>query len=509
MRKLKEILRLRIGEKKSLRETARSVKCSPSKVHNVIVRFNALGLSWPLEEPLDEATLESLIYESIQKQAEGHKAKPDLNYMLRELRRKGVTLQLLWQEYKEQQPEDGYEYSHYCELYRQYQKKLSPVMRQTHKAGDKTFVDWSGDGIEITNRETGEVRAAPIFVGVLGASGYAFATAKDDRQLRNWIACHCEMYEFWGGVTAVTVPDNEKTGVKDPCLYEPDLNATYSHMARHYDTVVIPARPYRPKDKALVENAVLNVQRWILAALRNHTFFTLAQANEAIREKLTEYNDREMKMINSTRSELFVTMDKPALRSLPVSRYEFAQWSEPKVHIDYHILVDKHYYSVPYHYVGEKVSVSRTFSVIEVFFKGKRIAVHKRNFNSKQPSTLEEHMPKNHREFQSWNPDRFIRWAAKIGKFAQQVIENNLQARRHPEQAYKTCLGILRLGKIYGNDRLEVACQRALFIRSISFRSINSILKKGLDKHSLPGLEIASETPMPAHENIRGPSQYH
>ena len=508
MTKLMEILRLQIGEKRSLRDTGRSVNCSPSKVHNLVVRFKSLGLSWPLDPSVDEARLESLIYDSLEKPVKT-KVTPDLAYLHREMRKKGVTLYLLWQEYKEIHPEDGYQYSHFGELYRQYKKKLSPSMRQTHKAGEKVFVDWSGDGIEITNGETGEVWEAPLFVGALGASSYAYVVAKSDRKSRNWIACHCEMYEFFGGVPEVTVPDNEKTGVTKACLYEPDLNPTYHHMALHYGTTMMPTRPVRPKDKAIVENAVLNAQRWILAALRNHTFFNLAQANEAIAKKLVEYNDRKMKLLGSSRSELFSQLDRPALKPLPANRYEFSQWSEPKVHIDYHVLVDKHYYSVPYQYIGEKVDAARTRSMVEIFFKGKRIAVHKRLYNSKEPSTQDEHMPSHHREFGEWSPKRFMRWAEKNGPHTQQVIEHNLSSRRFPEQSYRTCLGILRLEKRYGNARLEAACKRALFIRSVSYRSINSILENGLDKKDLPGSTNPAQPAMPKHGNIRGPQSYH
>ncbi len=508
MRKLMEILRLRLGEKRSLRETSASVHCSSSTVHDVMIRFRAAGLSWPLDDSLDEAALERRMYASGEKN-DSQKAEPDFNYIHHEMRRKGVTLQLLWQEYKAQHLAQGYQYSQFCVMYRQFEKKLSPGMRHTHKAGEKGFVDWSGDGIEIANGKTGEVWIAPIFVGVLGASGKAFVTAKSDRTSRNWIACHCEMYEYWGGVPALTIPDNEKTGVTVACRYEPDLNATYYHMARHYETTVLPTRPRKPKDKALVENAVLNAQRWILAALRNHTFFDLAQANDAIRAKLVDYNNRKMQLVDVSREELFIQLDKSALKSLPCNRYEYADWSEPKVHIDYHVLVDKHHYSVPYQYIGERVSVSRTRSMVEVFFKGKRIAVHKRLYNSKNPSTLPEHMPSHHRQYSDWSPERFIKWAEKTGSFTRQLIENNLNSRRHPEQAFKTCLGILRLGKHYGHKRLESACRRALYIRSISYRSINTILEKGLDRKPLPGMEIEQTSAMPVHANIRGPRDYH
>jgi transposase len=508
MRKLKEILRLRLGEKRSLRDTSASVRCSPSKVHDVVLRFNTAGLTWPVDDSLEESDLERLMYDSPGKTM-SQKVSPDLNYINTEMHRKGVTLQLLWQEYKEINGSFGYQYSRFCRMYREFQKKLSPGMRYIHKAGEKGFVDWSGDGVKITNGDTGTVWEAPVFVGVLGASGYTFATAKPDRTSRNWIDCHCEMYEYWGGVPELTIPDNERTGITKACNYEPDLNLTYFHMSRHYETTVIPTRPGKPKDKALVENAVLIVQRWIIAALRNHTFFNVAQANEAIREKLIDYNNKKMQLVDSSRSELFILLDKPALKPLPAIRYQYAEWSEPKVHIDYHILVDKHYYSVPYQYIGEKVSACRTSSMVEVFYKNQRIAVHKRVYYSKEPSTLKEHMPSHHKAYSEWSPDRFIRWAQKVGPNAGKVIENNLASRRHPEQAFKTCLGIMRLGKRYDDKRLESACKRALFINSVSYRSINNILEKGLDKKELPVAASSPAHTMPIHDNIRGPENYH
>jgi transposase len=508
MTKLMEILRLRFGENRSLRAIARSVHCSPSKVQDIASRAKILGLGWPLDSSVDPCELESLIYDSINRRV-SNKVKPDLSYVHRELSRKGVTLFLLWQEYKENHPEDGYQYSYFCELYENYRKKLDPQFRHSYRAGEKSFVDWSGDGIEITNGETGEVWEAPLFVGTLGASGYAFATAKQDRTLHNWIGCHCEMYEYFGGVPETTIPDNEKTGVTSPCNYDPDLNRTYRHMSEHYNTTILPARPGKPKDKAMVENAVLNVQRWILAALRNHIFFSVAQASAAIAEKLGEYNSRNLKLLNVSRLTLYLQLDRPALQPLPKSRYEFTEWSSPKVHIDYHVLVDRHYYSVPYTYIGERVEAARTFRTVEIFFKGKRIALHQRLYNSKNPSTQDEHMPPKHRNFAEWTPERFIRWAQKIGPMTKAVIEKNLSARRHPEQAYKGCLGILRLATQYGDGRLEAACNRALFVRSIYYKNINSILENGLDQKPLPGMDMRQQTLMPAHDNIRGPENYH
>jgi transposase len=510
VKKTKEILRLKLTEKRTNREVAASVGCSPSKVHNCLARFEASGLSWPLPPEMDDEALEAKLYYSGPAFPKSRREEPEWGYVHKELRRKGVTLYLLWEEYRQTHPEDGYQYSRFCDLYRRYSKTLDVTMRQTHKAGDKAFVDWSGDGIDIVNRETGEVTEAPVFVGVLGASGYTFVTARESRESRHWIRCHMEMYEYFGGVPSATVPDNEKTGVTHACLYEPDLNLTYAEFARHYETAVLPTRPNKPKDKAKVENGVLCAQRWILAALRNHTFFSVEQANEAIAEKLEEYNARNYQRLGVSRRELFETLDRPALKPLPSTRYEFGEWSKPKVNIDYHVEVDKHFYSVPYRLVGERMEARRTASTVEIFFKGRRVASHPRSYVKSGASTLPEHRPENHRAHQEWSPERIISWAKKSGTHTAQVAEHILASRQYPEQGYRSCLGLMRLGKSYGDDRLEAASRRSLVIGSPSYKTIKSILEKGLDKQPLPPVKTELPTmTLPDHENIRGPEYYH
>jgi transposase len=510
VRKIKEILRLKLTEERTNREVATSVGCSPSKVHNCLARFEASGLDWPLPPEMDDEALEAKLYYSGPPFPKNRREAPDWGYVHTELRRKGVTLYLLWEEYRQAHPEDGYQYSRFCDLYRRYSKTLDVTMRQTHKAGDKVFVDWSGDGIDIVNRETGEVTEAPVFVGVLGASGYTFVTARESRESRQWIRCHMEMYEYFDGVPWVTVPDNEKTGVTRACLYEPDLNPTYAEFARHYGTAVLPTRPRKPKDKAKVENGVLCAQRWILAALRNHTFFSVEQANEAIAEKLEEYNARNYQRLGVSRRELFETLDRPALKPLPSARYEFGEWSKPKVNIDYHVDVDKHFYSVPYRLVGERTEARRTASTVEIFFKGRRVASHRRSYVKNGATTLPEHMPKNHRAHGEWSPERIVSWAKKSGNHTAQVAEHIMASRLHPEQGYRSCLGLMRLGKSYGDDRLEAASRRSLAIGSPSYKTIKSILEKGLDKQPLPPVKAELPTMnLPDHENIRGPEYYH
>jgi len=346
-------------------------------------------------------------------------------------------------------------------------------------------------------------------VGVLGASGLTYAKAASSRESRHWIRCHIEMYEYFGGVPAATVPDNEKTGVTHPCRYEPDLNPTYAEMADHYGTAVIPARALKPRDKAKVEGGVLIAQRWILAALRNHVFFNVSQANEAIAEKLEELNDRKYQRLDESRRELFDQLDRPALKPLPKRRYEYGEWSKPKVNIDYHVEVDKHFYSVPYQLVGEYVEARRSAMTVEIFYKGKRVASHARSYRKGQPETKPEHMPPSHRKHLEWTPSRIVSWAGKTGPSTAKVAEDIMASRRHPEQGYRSCLGVMRLGKKYGEERLEAACERSLVIGSPSYKTIKSILENGLDQQPLlPGTE-EKKTTVPDHDNIRGPEYYH
>lgn len=508
LKKIMEILRLKKGEGRSNRDVANSVICSPSKVSDVVARFKVSGLSWPLPSDMTEEELESKLYSGHHGRRKSYKTPLDLPHIHSELRRKGVTLYLLWEEYREQYGDDGVEYSRYCDIYRRFRQKLNVTMRQVHKAGDKAFVDWSGDGIDIVDRETGEVFESPLFVGVLGASGLTFSVCKESRESRHWISCHMEMYEYFEGVPAATVPDNEKTGVTNPCRYEPDLNPTYAEMARHYDTAILPTRSRKPRDKAKVESEVLHAQRRILAKLRNHTFFSVAQANECIFEKLEELNTRKYQRLDVSRRELFETLDRPALRPLPARRYQYGEWSSPKVNIDYHVAVDKHFYSVPYQLVKERLDARRTAMTVEMFFKGKRVASHVRSYIKGGFTTDPEHMPRSHREHLEWSPSRIISWAGKTGPYTARVAEAILGSRKHPEQGYRSCLGIKRLGEKYGESRLEAASQRALVIQSPSYKTIKSILKNGLDQQPLPPTQMEIEVTLPDHENIRGPEYY-
>jgi transposase len=349
---------------------------------------------------------------------------------------------------------------------------------------------------------------APLFVAALGASSYTYAEAFESEQLRCWIKGHIHAFEYFEGVTDMVVPDNPKTAVSKPCYYEPDINPTYNDLADHYDTAVLPARPRKPRDKAKVESAVLVAQRWIIAALRNHVFFSVAEANEAIAQKREELNNRKFKKLDTTRRELFETIDKPALKPLPPSRFEFAEWSSPKVHIDYHVEVDKHYYSVPYKLVHKRMEARRTATTVEVFFKGRRVASHKRSYVKGGYTTLPEHMPESHRRYQEWTPERIRQWASKTGPATAQLADKIMASKRHPEQGFRACLGLLRLGKKYGDGRLEAACARALAIGSHSYKSVKSILKNGLDRQAVLSDVGRKKTVPVTHENLRGPEYY-
>ena len=466
------------------------------------------GLSWPLSDALDDVALEALLYPPTPHSSEA-RFIPDWAVVHQEMRRKHVTLQLLWEEYKRDHPEEGYEYSQFCHLYREFRGKLDVVMRQQHVAGEKVFVDYSGDGIDIVDRGTGEIWEAQLFVAVLGASSYTYAVATESQELRWWIEAHIRTFEYFGGVSEIMVPDNTRTAVTRPCNYEPDLNPTYQEMARYYDTAVIPARKRKPKDKAKVEGGVLIAQRWILAALRNHTFFSLQQANQAIFEKLEELNNKRFQKLPTTRRELFETLDRPALKALPATRYEMSEWSRPKVSIDYHVEIERHYYSVPHSLIHKRMDARRTTTIIEICFKGRRVAAHRRSYVVGGYTTIKEHMPKAHQQHLEWTPSRIIRWAEKTGPRTGLLIQTLIESKPHPEQGYRASLGILRLEKRYTTERLEAACDRALAIDSISYRAVNSILKTGMDRlpdpsDSEPQLDLPVD-----HANVRGPDYYH
>ena len=502
MRKIREVLRLYFAAALSIRAIARSLGTSPSTVGDYLRRAKVAGLSWPVPESVDDTGLERRLFPA-PPSSRTERSLPDWSEVHRELRRKSVTLSLLWQEYKETHPE-GLQYSWFCDQYRAWAGKLDLVMRQDHRAGEKLFVDYAGQTVPVVDRETGGVRQAQVFVAVLGASSYTFAEATWTQTLQDWTASHVRAFEFIGGCPELVVPDNLRSGVSRAHRYEPDLNPTYHDLARHYGVAVLPARVRRPRDKAKAEVAVQVVERWILAALRHRTFFSLVELNAAIAELLERLNTRPFRKLPGSRRSQFEQLDRPALRPLPDSPYVFAEWKAVRVSMDYHVEVDGHYYSVPHALVRRQLDVRLTARTVECFHRGQRVASHVRSPAKGRHTTAAEHMPEKHRRMGDWTPDRFIGWAEKIGPDTTALITAVL-ARRHPQQAYRSCLGLQRLAKCYGDARLEAAAARALAIDSCSYRGVESILRHRLD-------ETHAEPPEPAepvdHDNIRGALYY-
>jgi len=506
MRKIREVFRLKFDCDLSNRKIAQSCHIGRSTVGEYLFRFQQAALGWPLPEDMDDVELEQRLYPSAPATYSSRQPLPDSNYIHCELRKKSVTLSLLWQEYKEQNPH-GYQYSQFCHLYRQWANKIDPVMRQEHRAGEKMFVDYAGQTVAVYDLHTNQMRQAQIFVAVLGASSFTYAEATWSQSLPDWIGSHCRAFAFFGGVATLVIPDNLKSGVSKACFYEPDINPTYLDMANHYGTAIIPTRVRKPKDKAKVEVAVQVVERWILAKLRNRQFFSLRQLNQAIAQLLEDLNNKPFQKLPGSRKSAFESIDRPALNPLPAQAYRFAEWKIATVNVDYHIEVERHYYSVPHTLIKKKIDVRVTNNTIECFYNSKRVASHMRSHHKGRHTTVKEHMPKSHQKWAQWTPDRFIRWAAKIGPHTQSLIENILNSRAHPQQGFRSCLGILRLAKSYGDDRLEAACQRAVIIGGTSYRSVQSILKHNLDQKPLP--DQSSNTQPIEHINIRGARYYH
>ncbi len=503
MRKIKEVLRL-----KSLgltnRQIAGSIHVARSTIAEYLKRAKAAEFSWPLSSDLDDATLEKLLF-PVGQLPKGDRQQPDCNYIHSELKKNGVTLMLLWEEYLANNT-GGYRYTQFCHHYRMWRGHISPSMRQVHRAGEKMFVDFAGHTIPVVNRLSGEIKDAQIFVAVLGASNYTYSQAVWSQDLPNWIDCHAKAFKFFGGVTKLVIPDNLKAGVSKPCRYEPDLNPTYRDMADHYGTVVIPARVRKPKDKPKVEVGVQVVERWILARLRNRTFFSLGELNQAMALLLEKLNKRAFAKLEGCRRSLFETIDKPALLPLPTRIYEFAEWRIATVNIDYHIEVDRHYYSVPYQLLKQRVDVRITKSVVEILFKGRRVASHVRSYEKGKHSTALEHMPRGHREYLEWSPSRIISWAKTVGPECGRLVEAIMSSRKHPTQGYRSALGIMRLTKTYSSKRLEAAAARALEIGALSFKSVSLMLKNNLENETEKTQRASA---LIEHDNIRGANYYH
>lgn len=505
MRKVREILRLSMVRALGNREIARSCSVSHVTVGNYLKRAMESGITYDAVKCMDDMSLQRLLKGIEVDVRRDLRPAPVWEWVHQEMKKKGVTLQLLWQEYRENHP-DGYQISQFYKLYKQWKKKIDVTLRQEHKAGEKLFVDYAGYTVPITDRLTGEVRNAQIFVAVLGASNYTYAEATMTQGISDWTGSHMRAFEYFGGVPEIVVPDNLKAGVSKACRYEPDINTTYHEMAVHYGVAVIPARVRKPKDKAKVEAGVQVVERWIVAALRNREFFSLRELNEAISELLERLNRRPFKKLEGSRLSWFENLDKSHLNPLPQSRYECAEWKKARVNIDYHVELNGHYYSVPYQLVRQEVELRSTSTTVEILHRGRRIASHRRDNRQGRHTTCKEHMPKSHQEYLEWSPSRIIKWAGSIGEATAHVVETVMNNRKYPVQGYRPSLGIIRLGKRYGNDRLEAACTRARAIRGYSYRSIRSILEKGLDRQPVPG-ETKRMKPV-VHGNLRGSDYY-
>lgn len=505
MRKIKEVLRLEaLGQ--SPKAMARSLQIGQNTVRRYLRRAEAAGLRWPLPPELGDAALEARLFPP--PPATGvARPVPDWAEVQRELRRKGVTLQLLWLEYKAVHPETGYQYTQFCEHYHRWRDHLDPVLRQEHRAGEKTFVDYAGQTMPVVDPDTGEIREAQIFIGVLGASNLTFVEATWTQTLPDWIGSHVRMFAYVGGASAAIVPDNVRSGVTHACFYDPDINPTYQDLAVHYATSILPTRPRRPRDKAKAESGVLVAERWLLAPLRNHTFFGLIELNRALAERLELLNDRPFQKLEGSRRSHFEAFERHALRPLPSAPFEIAERRKARVNIDYHIDVLGHLYSVPYQLVRQPVEVRLTATGVEIFHDGRRVAVHRRGFRKGGFTTEPGHRPKSHQEHLDWSPSRLVRWAEKTGPAAAALVQHVLDSRPHPEHGYRACLGILRLDGRYGPERLEAACARALRIGGTTYRSVKSILEHGLDREPLAEEQTTLQLPQD-HPHIRGPEYY-
>ncbi len=506
MRKIREVLRLAQDKNLSPTQIAIAASLPRTTVRHYLSRAAAAGLAWPLPGDLDDRALEEKLF--------GRKAPPPLNVarpvpdwptVHAELRRPGVTQALLWSEYRERNP-DGFGYTWFTETYHAWSGKLDLVMRQDHHAGEKLFLDFAGQTIPIVDPETGEIRPAQLFLAVLGASNYTYAEALPSQELAHWCAANVRAFEFFGGVPAILVPDNLRSAVGKAHRYEPEINRSYADLAAHYGAAVIPARSRKPRDKAKVEVGVQVAERWILAALRNWTFFSIAEANAAIAERLRWLNNRLFRKLEGCRASVFASLDRPALAPLPDRPYEFATWKRAKVNIDYHVEIDRHYYSVPYQLVRERAEVRISAATIEVFVRGRRVASHPRSSAVGRHSTIDAHMPPSHRAHLAWSPSRLIAWGEQAGPSTGAFVSAILASRTHPEQGYRSCLGILRLGRRYGSERLEAACARALAAGTLGYRSIDSILRAGLDRTPLTAPPPAR--PHRDHANVRGSTYY-
>jgi len=506
MRKIRDVLRLTHAIGMSRRLVGEATGIGKTAVGDYVRRAAVAGLSWPLPDELDDAALERRVFPPTDASSSAVRTEPDWSHIHTELKGRGVTLALLWQEYRAEHAQ-GYAYSWFCERYGDWRKCISPTMRQTHVAGEKLFVDWAGDTIPVFDAATGEEHRAHIFVAALGASNYTYAEARWTESLPDWIGAHVNGLAAIGGVPKALVPDNLKAGITKPSRYEPGVNRTYQDLADHYGCVVLPTRVRKPRDKAKVEVAVLIVERFVLAKLRNRRFFSLDELNAEVRECVATINAKVMKKLTRSRRELLETVDRPALKELPNEPYRYAEWKRCGVAPDYHVEVAGHYYSVPAKLIREIVEARVTSTTVEIFHKGQRVASHAFSAVRSRHTTITEHMPSAHRRYAEWTPARMMSEAAKIGPATAALFEAIMKAKPHPEQGFRSCLGIMRLVRTYGSERVEAASQRGNDIGATTYGSIASILKTGLDKAYVNSK--APDGPPIRHANIRGRGYYH
>jgi len=506
MRKLRDVLRLRLEAGLSYRQINASTKVSIGLIQKLMTQAEELELTWPLPPELDDNQLAGLFYPKADTRASSRHQAPDWPTLHQELKGKGVTKQLLWEEYTQQYPNRCYSYSQFCDRYNHWRRLQKRSMRQQHKAGEKCFIDYCGQTVPIVSATTGEARMAQIFVAVLGASNYTYAEATLTQSLPDWLSSHVRAFEFFGGTSAIIVPDNLKSGVSKACRYDPSLNPSYQQLSAHYQVAVIPARPYKPKDKSKAEVGVQIVERWILARLRHHTFFSLAELNQCIRALLEELNQKLFKQLPGNRQQAFEQLDKPALRPLPKHPYRYVDIKPVKVNIDYHVQYEHHHYSVPHQYVGENLELHAGDTLITLYFRQQSVASHPRAFRL-GITTDPAHMPKRHQKHQQWTPGRLKNWAREIGPDVLLWVDTQLTTKDHPEQAYRVCLGLLNLSRQYPTARLNAACRIANKAGLFRLKQVKSILVSNRDQ--LPE-QLSLETELPQdHENIRGPRNFH
>lgn len=506
MRQIKEVLRLRLHAGLSIRQISCSTKVSVGAIQKLLARAKEHELTWPLPDDLNEVRLAALLYPGADTTVSSRYPLPDWTQVHQELKHKGVTKRLLWEEYTARYPNRCYSYSQYCGLYRQWRKTQRRSMRQVHKAGEKCFVDYAGPTLAIVDAATGDVRRAQVFVGVLGASSYTYAEATWSQGLEDWLSSHVRMFEYFGGVTDMIVPDNLRSGVSQACRYDPELNPSYHQLAAHYRTAVLPARPYKPKDKAKAEVGVQVVERWIMARLRHLTFFTLADVNRCIRALLDGLNDKPFKQLPGSRRSAFNALDKPALRALPKQPWQYRDIRRCKVSIDYHVDYKQHHYSVPHQYVGERVEVQANQHLVQIYFRQTLIASHVRSHKVGAATTDTGHMPKRHSAHQKWTPGGLKRWANEVGADTHKWVCDRFAASEHPEQAYRTCLGLLKLGREYPSERLNSSCRLANREGLDRLKHLKAILHSNRDRLQQ---ELPLNTQLPQqHDNIRGPATY-